>query len=141
SSAEVILQNGSTDPSVTGYGWSEAGWESVSPNVYFAADGTQTVRVQQREDGAIVDQIVLSPDQYVSTPPGPRDNDTLILPANDGSASPPPPPPPPPRPRSRGFDGHPADQTGSLGAGLGKWCRNPGAAAERCGAKRPEHAG
>ena len=96
SSAEVILQNGSTDPSVTGYGWSEAGWESVSPNVYFAADGTQTVRVQQREDGAIVDQIVLSPDQYVSTPPGPRDNDTLILPANDGSASPPPPPPPPP---------------------------------------------
>jgi HKD family nuclease len=96
SSAEVILQNGSTDPSVTGYGWSEAGWESVSPHLFFAADGAQTVRVQQREDGAIVDQIVLSPDQYVSTAPGPRDNDTLILPANDGSSSPPPPPPPPP---------------------------------------------
>jgi len=93
-SAEVILQKGATDPSVSGYGWSEAGWESVSPHVFFAADGPQTVRVQQREDGAIVDQIVLSPDTYLTTAPGARDNDTVILPANNGSSTPPPPPPP-----------------------------------------------
>jgi hypothetical protein len=96
SSAEIVLQNGTNDASVAGWGWSENGWNAIGPHVYFAADGLQTVRVQQREDGAIVDQIVLSPDTYLSTAPGARDNDTVILPANDGSGSPPPPPPPPP---------------------------------------------
>jgi phosphatidylserine/phosphatidylglycerophosphate/cardiolipin synthase-like enzyme len=85
SSAEVVLQNGSTDTSVSGWGWSENGWNAMGPHIYFAADGAQTVRVQQREDGAIVDEIVLSPDTYLSTPPGVRDNDTVILPANDGA--------------------------------------------------------
>ena len=56
------------------------------------------MRVQQREDGAIVDEIVLSPDTYLTAAPGVRDNDTTILPANDGSGSPPPPPPPPSEP-------------------------------------------
>jgi hypothetical protein len=35
--------------------------------------------VQQREDGAIIDQIVLSPDSYLTTAPGSRRNDTTIL--------------------------------------------------------------
>ncbi len=95
SSAEVILQNGSSDPSDTGWGWADSGWGTPGVSIYFAADGAQTVRVQQREDGAIVDEIVLSPDTYVSSPPGPRDNDATILTENDGSGSPPPPPPPP----------------------------------------------
>jgi hypothetical protein len=70
-------------------------------SIYFDTTGSHTVRVQQREDGAIVDEIVLSPDTYFSAPPGPRDNDTTTLPENDGSTTqpptdPPPPPPPPP---------------------------------------------
>jgi hypothetical protein len=96
SSAEPVLQGGSVDPSITGWGWTDNGWGALGANIYFAADGPQTVRVQQREDGAIVDEIVLSPDTYLSSPPGPRDNDATVLPENDGSATPPPPPPPPP---------------------------------------------
>jgi len=93
SSAEVVLQNGPSGPPVHGWGWSENGWGSLGPNICFAADGTHTVRIQQREDGAIVDQIVLSPDTYLTAPPGPRQNDATILGA---SPIPPPPPPPPP---------------------------------------------
>jgi HKD family nuclease len=87
SSAEIVLQNGTNDTAVAGWGWSENGWNGLGPHIYFAADGPQTVRVQQREDGAIVDEIVLSPDTYLSSPPGSRDNDTVILPAHDGSGS------------------------------------------------------
>ena len=96
SSAEVVLQGGPSDPSVGGWGWADNGWGAIGGNIYFDADGPQTMRVQQREDGAIVDEIVLSPDTYLSSPPGPRDNDSTVLPENDGFASPPPPPPPPP---------------------------------------------
>jgi phospholipase D-like protein len=98
SSAEIVLQAGASDPSISGWGWSDDGWDAPGTPIYFAADGPQTVRVQQREDGAIVDEIVLSPDTYLTNSPGVRDNDTTILPANDGSSSPPPPPPPPPQP-------------------------------------------
>ncbi len=87
SSAEVVLQDGSSDTSDTGWGWSDNGWGAPGVNVYFAATGTHTVRIQQREDGAIVDEIVLSPDTYLTSPPGPHDNDTTILTANDGSGS------------------------------------------------------
>ena len=98
SSAEVVLQSGSSDPSISGWGWADNGWGVAGASIFFDITGTHTVRVQQREDGAIVDEIVLSPDTYFSSPPGPRDNDTTTLPENDGSgaSSPPPPPPPPP---------------------------------------------
>ena len=84
-SAEVVLQNGPNGPADHGWGWSDNGWGALGPNIYFPADGTHTIRVQQREDGAIVDQIVLSPDTYVQTPPGARLDDTTILASNDGT--------------------------------------------------------
>ena len=62
SSAEIVLQNGPNAPSVHGWGWSDNGWGSLGGDIYFASTGAHTVRVQAREDGAIVDQIVLSPD-------------------------------------------------------------------------------
>jgi hypothetical protein len=37
------------------------------------------VRVQQREDGAIVDQIVISPDAYLTSAPGTTRSDTVVL--------------------------------------------------------------
>jgi hypothetical protein len=85
SSLAYILQAGSSDTGNHGWGWADNGWDEVGVPVYFATSGTHRLRVQQREDGAIVDQIVLSPDTYLSAPPGPRDNDATILPANDGS--------------------------------------------------------
>ena len=50
--------------------------------IYFATSGTQTIRIQQREDGTIIDQIVLSPDTFFTTAPGARKGDTTILPRN-----------------------------------------------------------
>src|SRR4051812_38942534 len=46
---------------VSGWGWSDNGYGGDGPVIYFAADGPQTVRVQGREDGLLVDEIVLSP--------------------------------------------------------------------------------
>jgi len=92
-----VLQNGPNGPADQGWGWTDNGWGALGSNIYFATSGTHTLRVQQREDGAIIDQIVISPDTYLNTAPGARQNDATILPST-GSSSPPPPPPPPPQP-------------------------------------------
>jgi hypothetical protein len=47
--------------------------------VYFATSGVQTIRVQVREDGVSLDQIVLSADTYAATAPGITKNDVVIL--------------------------------------------------------------
>jgi phosphatidylserine/phosphatidylglycerophosphate/cardiolipin synthase-like enzyme/regulation of enolase protein 1 (concanavalin A-like superfamily) len=83
SSAEVILQDGTGDSSVNGWGWADNGWGAPGADIYFQSTGTHTVRVQQREDGAIVDQIVLSPNLYRTAAPGAGDSDTTILPATE----------------------------------------------------------
>ena len=83
SSAEFVQQDGTSDASIHGWGWADNGWGALGVNVYFATTGTHTVRVQQREDGAIVDQIVLSPTTYLSSSPGSRDDDTRILAATE----------------------------------------------------------
>jgi hypothetical protein len=67
----------------------------MGANIYFATTGTQRIRVQVREDGLGIDQIVLSPARNLSTSPGTLKNDTVILPASDGSGASTPPPPPP----------------------------------------------
>jgi endonuclease/exonuclease/phosphatase family metal-dependent hydrolase len=64
------------------WGWqNSAYWLTQTTEVQFAAAGTQTMRVQTREDGVAIDQIVLSPVSYRSTAPGPLTGDTTILPA------------------------------------------------------------
>ena len=68
SSAEIVLQNGDADTSQSGWGWADNGWNTLGPHIYFRTSGPHTLRVQQREDGAIVDQIVLSPNQYLTCP-------------------------------------------------------------------------
>jgi hypothetical protein len=79
SSAEVVLQDGPGGGSPLSWGWTDNGWGAAGPHIYFPSTGTYTVRVQQREDGAIIDQIVLSPDAFLTAPPGARRNDTTIL--------------------------------------------------------------
>ena len=78
-SAEVVLQDGPNGAADHGWGWADNGWGAPGANIYFATTGTHTVRVQQREDGAIVDQIVLSPGTYLTTAPGARRDDTTII--------------------------------------------------------------
>ena len=48
--------------------------------MYFQTSGLQTVRVQVREDGLSLDQIVLSAVTYAASAPGATKNDTTILP-------------------------------------------------------------
>jgi hypothetical protein len=96
--AEIAL----TDPSGTlnAWGWADNGFNGAPATlVYFPASGTQTLQLQQRNDGAIVDQIVLSPDAFLSTPPGGTLNDKTIYGSTiDGGAPPPAPTPGPPPP-------------------------------------------
>jgi len=86
-SMEFVLQDGGSGPADHGWGWTENGWGAFGPHVFFATTGTHTLRIQQREDGAQIDQIVISPDTYLTTAPGPRRDDTTTLPANNGSGT------------------------------------------------------
>jgi hypothetical protein len=67
---------------LSGWGWQDNGWGTgvMGPVVYFATTGTQRIRIQQREDGISIDQIVLSPSTYLNSSPGALKNDTRILP-------------------------------------------------------------
>jgi phosphatidylserine/phosphatidylglycerophosphate/cardiolipin synthase-like enzyme len=94
SSASVVLQDGTGDTGVHSWGWADNGWDAPGVPIYFAKTGTHTIRIQQREDGAIIDQIVLSPNTFLAAAPGPRDDDTTILPPSGDAGNPPPPPPP-----------------------------------------------
>jgi hypothetical protein len=79
SSAEIVLQDGPNGAADHGWGWADNGWGALGVNVSFATTGTHTLRIQQREDGAIVDQIVLSASTYLTAAPGPRQDDTTII--------------------------------------------------------------
>jgi hypothetical protein len=76
----VSLENGN-GAGVQGWGWNDNSYSSIGAPIYFSASGEQTIRVQVREDGVSIDQIVLSAAQYLSSSPGAYKNDTTILPA------------------------------------------------------------
>jgi len=67
---------------VQGWGWNDNGYGAgvLGPLVYFAEAGTQTLRIQVREDGLSIDQIVLSPERYLTKAPGKTKNDTTVVP-------------------------------------------------------------
>ena len=55
-----------------GWKWQDNGWGSTTAlgsKVYFSTTGTQRMRIQTREDGLSIDQIVLSASTYASTAP------------------------------------------------------------------------
>lgn len=65
-----------------GWGWQDNGYGTgvLGPLIYFAASGTHTIRIQTREDGLSIDQIVLSPQTYLTVSPGLTKNDATIVP-------------------------------------------------------------
>ena len=81
SAAKVALQECSTCL-LSGWGWQDhgTGLNALGPAIKFATTGLQTIRIQTWEDGFSLDQLVLSPSKYLSTPPGPASNDATILP-------------------------------------------------------------
>jgi hypothetical protein len=91
----VNLATDGTGSSLNGWGWQNtAYWLSQPTAISFAAGGNHTMRIQIREDGAQIDQIVLSPSTYFGSAPGPATNDNTIVP----KPGPPPPPTPPANP-------------------------------------------
>jgi len=80
------------DCGVNGWGWIDRGyWVSQSGLIQFSSSGTHTVRVQTREDGVQVDQIVLSPSTFLSAAPGQASGDSTIIskPSSAAAAAPP----------------------------------------------------
>jgi hypothetical protein len=76
---------------LSGWGWQDNGWGAgvLGPLIYFQTSGAQTIRVQVREDGLSIDQIVLSPNSYLNSAPGALKNDNTILPKQGGTVAPP----------------------------------------------------
>jgi len=75
---------------VSGWGWQDNGYGTgvLGPLVYFATAGIQTIRIQQREDGISLDQIVLSPETYLVNAPGANKLDATILPLTASGPAP-----------------------------------------------------
>jgi hypothetical protein len=80
-SATTYVLEDCTGCGVMGWGWNDNayGQGALGPLVYFAEDGGQTIRIQTREDGLAIDQIVLSPVTYLDRAPGATKNDTTIV--------------------------------------------------------------
>ena len=89
-STEVNLEDCS-GCGLANWGWQDNGYGAGvrGPVIYFAAAGTQRIRIQTREDGIGIDQIVLSASRYLSASPGALKNDATILGGATTPASPP----------------------------------------------------
>src|SRR6185295_4874157 len=86
--AEVVL----VDPSgnLGNWGWEDNGTNGAAATpIYFSSTGQHRIRVQQRSDGAIVDQIILSPDAFLTSAPGGTRNDATIYGSTIDGAAPP----------------------------------------------------
>ena len=88
-SAEINLEDCS-GCGVSGWGWQDNGYgvDVLGPAIYFATSGLQRIRIQTREDGLGIDQIVLSAGRYASSAPGGvKDDGTLIAGGEPAGAS------------------------------------------------------
>ncbi len=81
SATEVNLEDCS-GCGLSGWGWQDNGWGVgvLGPVIYFETTGPQTIRVQTREDGVSIDQILVSPEKSLNTAPGTLKSDTTIYP-------------------------------------------------------------
>jgi phosphatidylserine/phosphatidylglycerophosphate/cardiolipin synthase-like enzyme len=88
---QISIENGN-GAGLAGWGWQDNGWIGLGPTVMFAVSGTHTIRVQRREDGISIDQVLLSPQKFLSSPPGATKSDATIYPESEGGGGAPPPP-------------------------------------------------
>lgn len=68
---------------LSAWGWNDTAINGLGPLIYFANSGPQTIRIQLREDGLAMDQIVISPQTYLNSSPGAFKNDNVILPKSN----------------------------------------------------------
>ena len=88
-SSTVINLEDCSGCGLAGWGWQDNGWGAgvFGQLIRFANSGTHTIRIQPREDGLSIDQIVLSPSTYLNVAPGALKNDNTILPESGGGGS------------------------------------------------------
>lgn len=79
----MINMEETTGQGLSAWGWNDTAINGLGPLVYFSTSGTQTIRVQLREDGMAIDQLVLSPQTYLNSSPGALKNDNVILPKSN----------------------------------------------------------
>jgi phosphatidylserine/phosphatidylglycerophosphate/cardiolipin synthase-like enzyme len=83
-SATAVILEDSTNAAISGWGWADNGYGAgvLGPEIYFATHGPQTIRIQTREDGLGIDQLVLSVNRYRASAPGAmRDDHTILSPS------------------------------------------------------------
>ncbi len=83
----INLEN-CADCGVAGWGWQDRAYWLARTAITFGTSGTQTMRVQTREDGVAIDQIVVSASAWVSASPGQVGGDSTIV-ARTPPSSPP----------------------------------------------------
>jgi len=81
SALDVNLATDAGATSLNGWGWQDgAYWLPQATTIRFATTGTHTLRIQTREDGVGIDQVVLSASTYLTMAPGSVTHDTKIVP-------------------------------------------------------------
>jgi len=85
SAADVVLEDCS-GCGLNGWGWQDNGWGVgvMGRDIIFQNPGPHTIRLQIREDGVSVDQIMLSPSKFLKSAPGALKADTMIYPQAGG---------------------------------------------------------
>jgi hypothetical protein len=86
-SASVVSLEDCSGCGEQGWGWNDNGYGVPGTPVVFATTGPHTIRIQQREDGISIDQVVLSSATWANTAPGANKNDTTIVPQTSGTSS------------------------------------------------------
>jgi phosphatidylserine/phosphatidylglycerophosphate/cardiolipin synthase-like enzyme/regulation of enolase protein 1 (concanavalin A-like superfamily) len=102
---------------LSGWGWNDnaIGAGVLGPEIFFQTSGEHRVRVQLREDGLSIDQIVLSRGPFLTTAPGATKNDgTILLEAGGTTGGGDPAPPPAPLPT--GWQSHDIGAVGTTGS-------------------------
>ena len=82
-SAVMFNMEECTGCGLSAWGWNDTAINGLGPLIFFANSGQQTIRIQLREDGQAIDQIVLSPQTYLNSSPGAFKNDNVILPKSN----------------------------------------------------------
>ncbi|HVL69301.1 MAG TPA: SBBP repeat-containing protein [Vicinamibacterales bacterium] len=100
-----------------GWTWADSGYgfKVAGPSVTFS-DTNVTIRIQTREDGVSIDQIVLAPfngSPYAAQAPGFQKDDDTILPRQHGAGGA---PPPTPGPLPEGWQGRDIGAVGAAGS-------------------------
>ena len=86
-SGAIVTIEERANAGLSGWGWADQSYGGTGAPIYFATSGTHTIRIQRREDGVSIDQIVLSREKYLTTAPGFTKNDATILAESEGTGT------------------------------------------------------